>query len=75
MKFDQSTEYYKRKLFINKLYEKCDLETSSRSFLIFKESSVTKNLRKSECRFGQILIVLLLHIQYKQLDLKLSFCV
>ena len=28
--------------FIKKFYEKCGLETSSRSFLIFKESSVKK---------------------------------
>ena len=30
--------------FIKKFYEKCGLETSSRPFLIFKESSVKKIL-------------------------------
>ena len=32
--------------FIEKLYEKCDLETSPRSFLIFKESSVKNNSKE-----------------------------
>ena len=39
MKFGQFMQYYKRKLFIQKFYEKWTLETSSRPFLIFKESS------------------------------------
>ena len=38
--------------------EKCDLETSSRPSLIFKESSVKMNVRRSACWFVQILIVL-----------------
>ena len=29
-------------IYIKKFYEKCDLETSSRLFLIFKESSAKK---------------------------------
>ena len=56
MKFGQFMQYYK------KLYEKCGLETSSRPFLIFKESSVKKILWRSVCWFGQILIDLLLQI-------------
>ena len=40
MKFGQFMYYYKRKFFIKKLYGTCELETSSRLFLIFKESSV-----------------------------------
>ena len=39
MRFDRLMQYYKRKIFIKKLYEKCDLETISRPFLIFKEFS------------------------------------
>ena len=42
MKFDQFMQYYKRKFFIKKFYEKCGLKTSSRPFLIFKESSVKR---------------------------------
>ena len=34
--------------FIKKFYEKCGLETSSRPFLIFKESSVKKILWRSQ---------------------------
>ena len=34
---------------LKKFYEKCGLETSSRSFLIFKESSVKKILWRSAC--------------------------
>ena len=48
--------------FIKKFYEKCGLGTSSRPFLIFKESSAKKILWRSACLFGQILIGLLLHI-------------
>ena len=48
--------------FIKKLYEKYGQETSSRPFLIFKESSVKKILWMSVCWFGQILIDLLLQI-------------
>ena len=62
MKFDQFMQYYKIIFFIKKFYEKCDLETSSRPFLIFKESSVKKILWRSACWFGQILIDLLLQI-------------
>ena len=35
--------------FIKKFYEKCGLETSSRPFLIFKESSVKKIMWRSAC--------------------------
>ena len=38
-----------RFFFIKKFCEKCGLETSSRPFLIFKESSVKRNLRRSAC--------------------------
>ena len=62
MKFGQFMQYYKIIFFIKKFYEKCGLETSSRPFLIFKESSVKKILWRSACWFGQILIDLLLHI-------------
>ena len=37
------------KFLIKKFYEKCGLETSSRPFLIFKESFVKRNLRRSVC--------------------------
>ena len=50
------------KIFIKKFYEKCDLESSPRPFLIFKESSVKRILWRWACWFRQILIVLLLHI-------------
>ena len=53
--------YYKTKFFIKKLCEKCGLETSARPFLIFKEYFVKRNLRRSACWFGQILIVLLIN--------------
>ena len=49
MKFGQFMHYYKRKFFVKKLYKKYSLETSSRPFLIFKESSVKGNLRRSVC--------------------------
>ena len=49
MKFGQFMKYYKIKFFIEKFYEKCGLETSSRSFLVFKESSVKRILRRSTC--------------------------
>ena len=45
MKFSQFVQHYKRKIFIQKLCEKYGLETSSRPFLIFKESSLKSNLR------------------------------
>ena len=38
------------------------IETSSRPFLVFKESSIKRILRRSACWFEQILILLLLHI-------------
>ena len=37
----------KKKIFFKIFYEKCDLKTSSRPYLIFKESSVKRNLRTS----------------------------
>ena len=49
MKFCQFMQYYKTKRFTKKLYEKWTLETSSRPFLIFKESSMKMNLRRSTC--------------------------
>ena len=42
MKFGQFMQYYKMQFFIKKVYQKCGLETSSRPFLIFKESSVRR---------------------------------
>ena len=61
MKFGQFI-HYKIFFFIKKLYKKCDLETSSRFFLISKESSVKKILWRLACWFGQILVDLLLQI-------------
>ena len=40
---------------MKKFCEKCGLETSSRPFLIFKESSVKRNSRRPPCSFGLIL--------------------
>ena len=37
-------QYYKIIFLIKKFYEKCDLETSPRPFLIFKKTSVKKIL-------------------------------
>ena len=34
---------------IRKFYEKCGLETSFKPFLIFKESSVKRNLKRPAC--------------------------
>ena len=62
MKFGKFMQYYKTIFFIKKFYEKCGLETSSKPFLIFKESSVKKILWRSAYWFGQILKDLLLHI-------------
>ena len=62
MRFGQFMKYYKIYVFIKKFYEKYGLETSSRPFLIFTESSVKTILSRSVCWFGQILIDLLLHI-------------
>ena len=62
MKLGQFMYYYKRKFLIKKLYKKYGPETSSRRFLIFKESFVKRNLRRSVFSFGQILIVLLISI-------------
>ena len=42
MKFGQLMQSYKIIFFIKKFHEKCGLETSSRPFLVFKESSVKK---------------------------------
>ena len=50
MKFDQITSYNKRKKFIEKLYQKCDLETGSRSFYVYEEfskTSIEKNFFKT----------------------------
>ena len=56
MKIGQFMWYYKRKLFIKKLYKKCDLKTSFQRIFC-------KNEREEVCMlFGQIVIVLLLHI-------------
>ena len=49
MKFRQFMYYYKIIFFIEKFYEKYDLETSSRPFLIFQESSVKKIFMRSAC--------------------------
>ena len=62
MKFSQFVWYYKSKFFIKKSYEKCGLETSSRPFFKFKESSVKRNLRRSTCWFEKILKVLLKYV-------------
>ena len=62
MKYGQFVKYHKINFFIKKFYEKCGLETSSRPFLIFKESSVKKIPWRLACWFRQILIDLLLHI-------------
>ena len=62
MKFRQFMQYFNKKNFIKKFYEKFDLGTSSRPSLILKKSSVKKILSRSACWFGQILIDLLLHI-------------
>ena len=51
MKFGQFMLYCKRKIFIKKLYKKCDLKASSKHFLFFKESSVKRNLRECACQF------------------------
>ena len=47
IKFGQFMYYYEIKLFIEKIYEKCDQETSSRPFFIFKESFVKRILWRS----------------------------
>ena len=57
------------KTFHQIFFEKCGLETSSEPFLNFKESSVKINLR----RILSILIVLLLHMSYKQVASKITF--
>ena len=57
------------KTFHQIFFEKCGLETSSEPFLNFKESSVKINLR----RILSILIVLLLHMLYKQVASKITF--
>ena len=49
MKFGQFMDNYKIKFFIKKFYEKCGLEASFRPFLISKEFSVKRNLRRSAC--------------------------
>ena len=52
----------KMKFFIKKFCENCGLEASSRPFLIFKESSVKRNLRRAAHWFRLILIAFPLHI-------------
>ena len=47
MKFGQFMQYYKIIFFVKRFYEKCGLETSSRPFLIFNESSVKRILWRS----------------------------
>ena len=49
MKFGQFMQYYKKKFFIKKFSGKWDLETSSRSFLIFKDSSEKKKIWGGQC--------------------------
>ena len=73
MKFEQQMKYCNRKILIIKFYKKCDLEIRSRSFVIFQESFVKRNLRKSVCWFCHALIVLLLQIQENQLVSKILF--
>ena len=41
MKFVQFVSYYQRKNFIKKFHKKFNLETSSRSFFVYKELSTT----------------------------------
>ena len=65
MKSGQFMWHYKIKLFAKKLCEKCRLETSSRPFLIFKESFVKKSLRRPVGWFGLISVALLLNIKFK----------
>ena len=62
MKFGQFMQYYKMIFYTENLYEKYGLETSSRTFLFFKKSSVKKILWRSGCWYWQILIDLILHI-------------
>ena len=52
MKFGQFMQSHKIIFFIKKFYKICDLETSSRPFLIFKESFVKKILWRSACWSG-----------------------
>ena len=54
MKFGQIVSYYKRKFFIKNFYDKYGLETSSRPFLIFKESSLKRILWRSACWFADL---------------------
>ena len=56
-------------------YKRRGLETSSKTFLIFKESSIKTSLRKSASWFWLILIVLLLHMQYNQLVSEISYSI
>ena len=49
IKFGQLREYDKIKFFIKNVFEKWGLETSSRPFLIFKESFVNRILWRSAC--------------------------
>ena len=51
MKFGQFMQYCKREIFAKNFYEKWDLETSFRYFLILKESSVKNNQRGPAFRF------------------------
>ena len=62
VKFGQFIYYHKINFFVEKICENCGLETSSRLFPIFKESSIKRNLRRPACWFGLISIALLLPI-------------
>ena len=61
---------------MQKFYEKCGLETSFRLFLVFTESYVQRNMRRSVSWFGKIFIDFLIHIYmyiYIQKGLELVF--
>ena len=55
IRFGQFTLYYQRQIAIKKLCEKCGPESSSKLFLIFKESFTKRNLKRYVC-LGQIMI-------------------
>ena len=60
--------------FLSKNYvENLARKLVSGPYLIFKEFSVKRNLRRSVCRFGQMLIVLLIRTYRKWLAPKISF--
>ena len=51
-KFGQFIQFYK-KIFIKKIYKKCGLETSYKSFLIFKESFLKGKRRDVQADFDK----------------------